>query len=548
MIARRRITDITGQIAGGLPAAFLAMLTAAGRTAGRFPRPAAVSAAAVLLAAVLAPAACSAAAPTRGRGGCAGRGAGAGHATGSGAALALLLRRVPVRHRPGAVELPGPARRDDQHRRGQAPGDRSGSPRRDAVLQPRRPDGADRELRDRRLRVAPGGDHGPVGHHHVRPPRLRLQHRGALLPDHGGGEQIPRGRGPSAACPSSPSAPGRTAAFERTWARFDARCAQRNGSLLDHDTTADVARDMNLLREAVGAPMLNYLGVSYGTGLGATYANLFPATTGHMILDGNLNPVAWTHPDGELSTFLRQGTDQASAATMRAFLDLCGKTTTSACAFSAGTPAATRAKWAALLRRLCWHPVTIGTPPQTYTYADAVVTVPLGAVNQWQAGAACCSNSGWPRAPAAAGGGQPSRARPGQPARHRRDRAPGRLHRRGADARRPLLRQPEPARPGRLPGRRAQRLHPVGRLRPGGDVERGGVRELACRRGPGPLLRSVEPAHGHHHPGSRQHRRPEHALPGLGRDVPGPGPRPAADRRRVRAHREQQPERLRHKL
>src|ERR1700677_2373729 len=66
MIAHRRITDITGRIAGGLPAAFSAMLTAAGRTAGRVPRPAAVSAAAILLAAVLAPAAFSAAAPTRG--------------------------------------------------------------------------------------------------------------------------------------------------------------------------------------------------------------------------------------------------------------------------------------------------------------------------------------------------------------------------------------------------------------------------------------------------------------------------------------------------
>src|ERR1700722_1018551 len=85
------------------------------------------------------------------------------------------------------------------------------------------------------------------------------------------------------------------AAWIRTWARFDARCAQRNGSLLDHDTTADVARDMNLLREAVGAPALNYMGVSYGTGLGATYANLFPGATGRMILDSNLNPVAWTH-------------------------------------------------------------------------------------------------------------------------------------------------------------------------------------------------------------------------------------------------------------
>jgi pimeloyl-ACP methyl ester carboxylesterase len=187
--------------------------------------------------------------------------------------------------------------------------------------------------------------------------------------------------------PAFPVGARQDAAWVRTWARFDARCAVRGGRLLDHDTTANVARDMNLLRQAVGAPVLNYLGVSYGTGLGATYANLFPARTGHMVLDANLNPVAWTHRHGVLPTFLRQGTGQASAAVMRAFLDRCGKTTTSACAFSAGTPAATRAKWARLVRRLRRRPVTVGTPPQTYTYADAVASLPLNAVSQWQSGA-----------------------------------------------------------------------------------------------------------------------------------------------------------------
>ena len=147
-----------------------------------------------------------------------------------------------------------------------------------------------------------------------------------------------------AGLPPFPVGARQDTAWERTWARFDARCAAQGGSLLDHDTTADVARDMNLLREAVGAPVLNYIGLSYGTGLGATYANLFPATTGHMILDGNLNPVTWTHADGGLPIWLRQHSDQGLAASMQAFLDLCGKTTTSACAFSAGTPAATRAQ------------------------------------------------------------------------------------------------------------------------------------------------------------------------------------------------------------
>lgn len=184
-----------------------------------------------------------------------------------------------------------------------------------------------------------------------------------------------------------PVGAGQQSAWEQTYARFGALCAQRNISLLDHDSTADVARDMDLLRQAVGDPVLNYLGLSYGTGLGATYANLFPGRVGRLVLDGNLNPVAWTHPDGGQPTDLREGSDLASAATLKAFLDLCGKAPAAACAFSAGTAAGTRAKFSTLLHRLRQHPVAIGNPPQTYTYASAIASVPLGDVAEWPGGA-----------------------------------------------------------------------------------------------------------------------------------------------------------------
>jgi pimeloyl-ACP methyl ester carboxylesterase len=167
------------------------------------------------------------------------------------------------------------------------------------------------------------------------------------------------------------------AAWEATLARFDARCARHGGRLLQHDTSTDAARDMNLIRQAAGVRKLNYVGLSYGTGLGAIYANLFPATVGHMVLDGNLNPVAWSK-GGPLPAALREGQDLAAASVLRSFLDLCGKATTSACAFSAGTPDATRAKYATLLRRLRRHQVTIGNPPQTFTYAVTINDVPLG--------------------------------------------------------------------------------------------------------------------------------------------------------------------------
>ena len=143
---------------------------------------------------------------------------------------------------------------------------------------------------------------------------------------------------------------------------------------------------MNLLRQAVGARQLNYLGISYGTELGATYANLFPATVGHLVLDGNLDPEAWTS-GGSLPGALRLGEDLSQQATLRSFLSQCGAVHATACAFSAGTPAATQAKFAQLLQRLRQHPVTIGTPPQTFTYADALTGVPLATVSQWQAGA-----------------------------------------------------------------------------------------------------------------------------------------------------------------
>jgi pimeloyl-ACP methyl ester carboxylesterase len=164
-------------------------------------------------------------------------------------------------------------------------------------------------------------------------------------------------------------------ALENVTAALDKACAEHAGPLLAHDTTADVARDMDLLREAVGDPTMNYLGTSYGTLLGATYANLFPGKVRAMALDGNIDPVAYaTGTDGSarlLSTYLRLGSDEGSAATMNAFLDLCGRAAASACAFSAGSPAATHSKWTTLLDRLASHPVTLAG--QTVTKAVAVV-------------------------------------------------------------------------------------------------------------------------------------------------------------------------------
>jgi pimeloyl-ACP methyl ester carboxylesterase len=161
-----------------------------------------------------------------------------------------------------------------------------------------------------------------------------------------------------------------TAAWIDVYDRFAARCARRVGELLRHVSTADTARDLDLLRRAVGEPALNYLGVSYGTYLGATYANLFPDKVRAMVLDGNIDPIAWTNDgknEARLGFALRYDNDLAAAKkVVDAFLTLCGASANADCAFSAGSPAATRAKLEALLQRLRQRPVTIGDERITY--------------------------------------------------------------------------------------------------------------------------------------------------------------------------------------
>jgi pimeloyl-ACP methyl ester carboxylesterase len=157
-----------------------------------------------------------------------------------------------------------------------------------------------------------------------------------------------------------PADPAQQSAYIARWAQFGRICAARNGDLLAHVSTAETARDLDLLRRAVGARKLDYIGLSYGTFLGAAYANLFPRKVGALVLDGNLAPSAWTGVlDPALSISMRVGSDQSAAATLYSLLTQCGQTSTTNCAFSAGSPSATIAKFYALFDRLRRGPITL---------------------------------------------------------------------------------------------------------------------------------------------------------------------------------------------
>lgn len=71
---------------------------------------------------------------------------------------------------------------------------------------------------------------------------------------------------------------------------FADACKKNAGPLLGHVSTEEAAKDMDVLRAALGEKKLTYLGKSYGTFLGATYADLFAKNVGRMVLDGVLPP------------------------------------------------------------------------------------------------------------------------------------------------------------------------------------------------------------------------------------------------------------------
>jgi pimeloyl-ACP methyl ester carboxylesterase len=161
---------------------------------------------------------------------------------------------------------------------------------------------------------------------------------------------------------------------DRTWRRA---CAERGGPILDHMSTANVARDMDLLRRAVGDRKMTYVGYSYGTAIGSTYANMFPDKVRAVVIDGVIDPVSYTTGRGDQARTLpsdaRLRSEQGAYATLQGFLRLCDLGGPN-CAFSDGYP---KRRYDRLARRLLREPAQLpdgqgGTVP--FTYADLVAT------------------------------------------------------------------------------------------------------------------------------------------------------------------------------
>jgi pimeloyl-ACP methyl ester carboxylesterase len=168
-----------------------------------------------------------------------------------------------------------------------------------------------------------------------------------------------------------PDTPAEEAIWKRADDRLSAACARHGGPILRHMSSADVARDVDLLRGRLGDRKLTFLGYSYGSLLGQTYANLFPANFRAMVIDGVIDPVVATRGPGAAArttpTASRMAAGGGAGQTLDEFFRHCDAAG-DACAFSGHSSA----RFARLAAKLRGHPSTV-------TYND-LIGVALGAM------------------------------------------------------------------------------------------------------------------------------------------------------------------------
>lgn len=171
-----------------------------------------------------------------------------------------------------------------------------------------------------------------------------------------------------------------TAADQHAWitaARALGRnCSTTAGPIASAMSTTEDARDMDVLRRAVGDRKLTYLGLSFGTYLGQVYANMFPDRVRAVALDGIVDPVAYVGTPATANTpaFVRLGAPAASYRALAELLRRCGQAGPATCSFAdADTPV----RYNHLANQLKAHPLElaasgVATTTYTYTYADLI--------------------------------------------------------------------------------------------------------------------------------------------------------------------------------
>ncbi|GAA2637211.1 alpha/beta fold hydrolase [Paractinoplanes durhamensis] len=164
--------------------------------------------------------------------------------------------------------------------------------------------------------------------------------------------------------------------------RVGRACSTTGRELAGAMSTAEVARDMDVMRRAVGDSKLSYLGFSYGTALGQYYANMFPDRFRAIAVDGVINPQAWVgtaKTAGQVQDDRLHSADGAWKA-LAEILRRCAKAGKTNCAFSASP----MHNFRVVAERLKKKPLVVDG--LTVTYASFISMV-LGALYEPAAGA-----------------------------------------------------------------------------------------------------------------------------------------------------------------
>jgi pimeloyl-ACP methyl ester carboxylesterase len=166
-------------------------------------------------------------------------------------------------------------------------------------------------------------------------------------------------------------------------ATFSQLCAKRSPHLA-HASTANVARDLDLLRQAVGEDRVTFVGYSYGSVLGQTYATLYPRRIRAMVLDGVIDAQAWSTGNSierHLPVGVRVDSAVGTAETFEAFLRRCRAAGRERCAFAAGGDP--RDKFEPLTERLLRGPLVVGDDAIGYAQLVDYVSLMLPFAQEW---------------------------------------------------------------------------------------------------------------------------------------------------------------------